>query len=297
MIVLGRDGFSESLAKETGSEFIIVESKVFPDGESYFRISEPGKVKGKKAVLVVRGESPGLDQNRMLTECLLLLGKLRELGAKKTCLVLPYVPYSRQDREFLKGETVSIKTIRALLKGKCDLLVNVASHDFRKGGWIGRKTYNLDATGSISEFLKGKGLKDPVVIAPDMGVSGSADKLAKSLGGDSVVLGKERDRKTGKIATSGDLPGLRGREVVIYDDMVSTGGTVYNALKMARKAGAGRIFCVAVHVISVMNEKLKKNSLDLIRGECELVSTNTIGSEVSRISVIPDIARVLLKNF
>jgi len=297
MIVLGRDGFSERLAKETGSEFIGVESKIFPDGESYFRVSEPERVKGEKTILVVRGEASKLDQNRILTESLLLLDKIRELKAKKTCLVLPYIPYARQDKEFLKGEAVSIKTIRKILKEKCDLLVNVTSHDFRKEGWIDRKTYVFDATDSIAEFLKGKGLKDPIVIAPDMGVNGDVEKLAKSIGGNSIVFGKERNRKTGGIKTFGKIPNLRGQELVIYDDMVSTGETVYNALKLAKKTGAGRIICIAVHVISVMNEKLGKNSIGLIRGECEFLATDTIDSEVSKISVIPELAKTLLKIF
>jgi ribose-phosphate pyrophosphokinase len=297
MIVLGRDGFSERLAKETGSEFVRIESKIFPDGESYFRVSEPEKVSGEKAILVVRGESSKLDQNRILTESILLLDKLKEIKAKKICLVLPYIPYARQDKEFLKGETVSIKTIRNLLKEKCDLLVNVTSHDFRKEGWIDRKTYNLDATGSIAEFLKKKKLKDPIVIAPDIGVSESVEKLAKQIGGNSIGFEKERDRKTGKIRISGKIPNLRGQELVIYDDMVSTGGTIYNILKLAKKTEAGKIICVSVHVISVLNEKFRKNSIDLIRDECEFLATDTIDSEVSRVSVIPQLARTLLKIF
>ncbi len=298
MIVLGRDGFSEKLAKKMHAKFVRIESKIFPDGESYFRISEPERVKGEKVILVVRGESSKLDQNRMLTESLLILDKLKELRAKKTCLLLPYIPYARQDKEFLKGETISIKTFRSILKEKCDLLVNVTSHDFRKEGWIDRKTYVMDATDSIAEFLKSKKFKDPVFVAPDMGVNESVEKLAKSLGGNSIGFKKERDRKTGKIRTSGKIPNLRGKELVIYDDMVSTGGTIHNALKLAKKTGAGKIICVTIHMISVLNKKHGKNSIDLIRDECdEFLATDTIESEVSRISVIPDLAKTLLKIF
>lgn len=297
MIVLGKDGFSEMLAEELRAEFVRIESKLFPDGESYLRITEPERVRREKVVLVVRGESSKLDQNRILIECFLLLGKLKELGAKKICLLLPYIPYARQDKEFLKGEIVSIKTIRNLLKEKCDLLVNVNSHDFRKEGWIDKKTYNMDAMASVGRFLQSKGLKDPIVISPDTGMDENAGKLAKLIGGNSISFRKERDRRTGEIRTSGKIPNLRGQEAIIYDDIISTGSTVLNVLKLVKKTGASKIICVAIHVISVINKKYGKDSISLIKDECELCSTDTIESEVSKISVIPELAKTLLKIF
>ncbi|NIO22754.1 MAG: ribose-phosphate diphosphokinase [Candidatus Aenigmarchaeota archaeon] len=298
MIVLGREGFSERLAKELRAEFARIETKVFPDGESYFRISEPEKIRGKKAILVVRGRTPNLDQNRMLTESFLLLDKLKALKAKKTCLLLPYIPYSRQDREFLKGETVSVKTVRNLLKEKCDLLVNVTSHDFRKEGWIDKKTYNIDATESVTEFLKSKKFENPVVMAPDMSVSENVEELAKSLGGNSIGFEKERDLKTGKIRTFGKIPNLRGRELIIYDDVASFGETLYKAVLMGKKAKASKIICILIHVLSVYNKKFEKNSIDLIKDESdEYYSSDTIESPITKFSIIKQVSEFLKENF
>ncbi len=246
----------------------------------------------------MRGKTPGLDQDKMVLESMLVLDKLKELGAKKICLFLPYMPYARQDKEFVKGEVVSVKSLRRNLKEKCDLLVNVTSHDFRKEGWLDKKTYNIDATDSVIDFLKTKNFKDPIVIAPDMMSKVDVEKIAKAIKGNTFAIRKERDRKTGEIKTFAKIPNLSGQELIIFDDVASSGGTLYKAIQMGKKAKASKIICIVIHVLSVHNKKIDRNSIEMIKEECdEYYSSDTISSSITKFSVIKQSAEFLKKNF
>jgi ribose-phosphate pyrophosphokinase len=299
MIIVGRDSFSEKLAGEMKAKFVKVETRVFPDGESHFRVMKPDTVKGQKVVLVVRGKTPGINQDKMFTEALFVLDKLNELGAKKTCLLLPYLPYARQDKEFTEGEVVSLKSVRKALSEKCDLMVNVMSHDFRKEGWVTKGVYNIDATLSAAAFLRQRNdFRSPVVIAPDMTTKGNVETLAKAINGETLTVYKKRDYVTGQIESSAAFPDLSGKDLIIFDDITSSGGTMFKAVQMGRNAHARRIICIAIHALSVYNGQFRKDSIELIRDESdEYYSSDTIETPVTKFSVIKQAAAFLKKNF
>ena len=298
MIVLGNDKFAEGVAKNMDADFSKLVTKKFPDGEYYLRIMEPKRLKGNKVIFVSRGRTPGLSQDRLLTKSLLVLHRLAEVGAKKIGLFLPYMPYSRQDKEFLPGEVVSVKIFRKIIGDKCNLVVSVTNHDKREEGWIDKKFYNIDGTESAIEFLKTKKLNNPVAAAPDMTSKGNVERIAKEIGAKTLALKKERDRKTGEIKASGDMPDLKGSDLVIFDDIASSGGTLLKAIQKAKKAGARKIICVVIHALSVHNEKIGKNSIDMIKEACdEYYSSDTIENPVEGFSIVGQVAGFLKKNF
>jgi ribose-phosphate pyrophosphokinase len=298
MIVLGNDKFSERFAKKMGAGHVRLETKRFPDGEYYMRITEPEKLKNEKVIFVSRGRTPDLSQDRLLSKSLLVLYKLGEIGAKKVGLFLPFMPYSRQDKEFTPGEIVSVKIFRQILEGKCDLIVSVTNHDKREEGWIDKKFYSVDGTASAIEFLKSKGFANPIVAAPDMTSKGNVARIAKELGGSVLAVKKERDLKTGEIRMSGELPDLRGKELIIFDDIASTGNTMLEAIRLGRKAGASRIVCVVIHALSVFNARHGKNSMEMLKEESdEYYSSDTIENPVQGYSVVDQVAGFLKKNF
>lgn len=298
MIVLGEDEFSKDLAKEAGAEFMQLKTKIFPDGESYIRITEPKKIKGRKIVPVIRKDEPDLNQDRLITKSILVLDKLTGLEADKICLFLPYMPYARQDKEFIEGETASVKIIRRTLQEKCDVLLNVTNHDFRKEGWVSEGVYNIDGADSAIDFLKGRGFRKPAVIAPDMRASPSVEKIAKALGGESLVVEKKRDYETGEIEVKAELPDLSGKELIIFDDVAASGGTLYKAIQMGKEANAEKITCVVVHVISMHNKKSGKNSIEMIKDECdEYFASDTISSPITSYSVVKKAAEFLRESF
>jgi ribose-phosphate pyrophosphokinase len=298
MIVLGNDKFSERVAKELSAGHVRLETKRFPDGEYYMRITEPEKLKNEKVIFVSRGRTPDLSQDRLLSKSLLVLYKLQEIGAKKVGLFLPFMPYSRQDREFTPGEIVSVRIFREILENKCDLIVSVTNHDKREEGWVDKKFYNVDGTASAIEFLKSKNFRNPVVAAPDMTSKGNVAKIAREIGGSILAVKKERDHKTGEIKMSGELPDLSGKELIIFDDIASTGNTMLEAVRLGKKAKASKIVCVVIHALSVFNAKHGRNSMEMIKEESdEYYSSDTIENPVQGYSVVEQVAEFLKKNF
>jgi ribose-phosphate pyrophosphokinase len=298
MIVLGNDAFARKVAEKTGAAFVQLETKRFPDGEYYMRVTEPGKLKGQKVIFVSRGRTPELSQDRLVSKSLLILHKLEEIGVKKAGLFLPYMPYSRQDKEFLPGEVVSVKIFRHILEEKCDLIVSVTNHDKRDEGWVDKKFYNIDGTRAVINFIKTKAFRNPVVAAPDMASKGNVDKLAKAIGAKVLAVKKERDHKTGEIKATGEIPDLSGKELIIFDDIASSGSTMLKAIEMARKAKADKIICIVIHALDVMNKNIGKNSIAAIKEACDgYYASDTIENPVEAFSVVDQVAEFLKKNF
>ncbi len=298
MIVLGRDHFSEMLAHDLKAGFIRLEHRRFPDGESYFRVTDPKRVRKEKAVVVIRGESPGFNSDKILTEALIVLDYVRSLKPKKIALVLPYQPYARQDREFLSGEPVSVRIVRDLLTEKCDLLVNVASHDFRKEGWVDEKVYNVDGTKSVVTFLKTKGFRNPVIVSPDMTEKERAKAIAGAIEAETISAGKERDKRTGETEADDFDYDFGGKDVIIFDDITSSGETVVKALHKVRMDTPKSTNVVVLHAINTFNRKVNSESFDMIRkAGAEMFASDTIRTPVTRFSVIPEIAGKLKEIF
>jgi ribose-phosphate pyrophosphokinase len=298
MIVLGNDDFARNVARKMGADFVQLETKRFPDGEYYMRITEPAKLKGKKVVFVSRGRTPDMSQDRLVTKSLLILHKLHEIGAEKIGLFLPYMPYSRQDKEFLPGEVISVNIFRKILEEKCDLIVSVTNHDKREEGWVDSKFYNIDGTKAVIDFLKAKKFRNPVIAAPDMTSKGNVDKIAKAIGAQMLAVSKERDRKTGEVKASCAMPDLSGKELIIFDDIVSSGNTMLKAIDLARKANAARIICIVIHALDVMNKNLGKSSVAAIKAACdEYYASDTIENPVEAFSIIGHVSEFFSRNF
>lgn len=298
MIVIGRDNFSEMLAHDLKARFISLEHRKFPDGESYFRVTDPKRVRKEKVVVVIRGESPGFNSDKILAEALIVLDYVRSLKPKKIALVLPYQPYARQDREFLPGEPVSVRIVRDVLKEKCDLLVNVASHDFRKEGWISDKIYNIDGTKSVVTFLNTKEFRNPVIVSPDMTEKEHARAIANAIGADTITAEKERDRKTGETEADDFDYDFGGKDVIIFDDITSSGETVVKALHKIRMDTPKTTNVVVLHAINTFNRKVNTESFDMIRkAGAKMFSSDTIKTPVTQFSVIPEIAGKLKEIF
>jgi ribose-phosphate pyrophosphokinase len=298
MIVVGCDRFSEMLAAELRWNFVRLEYKLFPDGESYFRLTEQNKLKGQNVVAVIRGETPGFNPDKLVTEALFVLERISQLKPKKVCCLLPYQPYARQDKEFLPGEPVTAMIVRKMLTEKCDLLINVAAHDFRKEGWIGMKMYNVDGIESVISFLKTQVFSDPVVMAPDMAENENAKRIADAIGAHVVAVEKERDKLTNDT-TSKELDyDFGGKDVIIYDDISSSGGTVIKAMKRINKDGPRSATVVLIHAISCHNPRTGKETIGMIKETgAKLYSSDAIQTPVTSFSVVPEIASRLKRVF
>ncbi|MCX8181424.1 MAG: ribose-phosphate diphosphokinase, partial [Thermofilaceae archaeon] len=220
----GDPGIGAGLASYLGLEILPVFSRRFPDGEIYLRF--PHVVEGGE-ILLVQSMYPA--QCDRLVEVLLALEALGRYGSRVHLLVT-YLAYARQDREFLSGEAASLRSIvRAVTAFGLETLITVDAHNPRavREAMSGGRYLNLVPGEVFAEAISRKyGGRGVSVVAPDRGAADRARELAKHLGGDYVVVNKVRDRVTGRVEHDlSPLDSVRDLAVVV-DDIVSTGGTV-----------------------------------------------------------------------
>ncbi|MEM4912517.1 MAG: ribose-phosphate pyrophosphokinase, partial [Metallosphaera sp.] len=257
-----------NLAKLLNAEHIKVEHKLFPDGESYIRV--PYNVSNKEVAIVQSTYPP---QDKHLIELLLMIEAVKNMNAAKIIAIVPYLAYARQDRRFKEGEALSIKTILSTLSHTgADTLVVVEPHRADALNYFHGDVIIIDPTPAIANYLKGI-VKSPFILAPDRGALDRARRLAERLNAEYNYLEKFRDRETGKVEIR-NIPqmDLNDKEVIIIDDIISTGGTVLEAVNVVRKFNVKRIIVVAAHALLVGDSytKLKSAGVDM------LITTNSV---------------------
>lgn len=264
-----------------------VRTKRFPDGEFYFKFEED--ISGED-LLIVQSLYPPQDAHTM--ELFLILHTARDLGANTIKLFVPYLAYSRQDERYLEGECLSAAMIAEVIETLgADALYTIDVHNENVLKMYKIPVYNLTASGELAKYFSNKNLKEPVVIAPDDEdlARRRAKHAAKVLNAEWNYLEKRRDRYTGEIVTFSKALEVRGRDVIIIDDIISTGKTAANAVKILKDQGAARVFVGASHIL------LLKDSIKIIidSGAEEVVGTDSVTNEYAKVSVAPIFVRAL----
>ncbi|MDE1858637.1 MAG: ribose-phosphate pyrophosphokinase [Thaumarchaeota archaeon] len=257
-----------SVADKLGLQMLNAEFRVFPDGESKFTLND--KVSGRSIFLVQSTYQP-VDQH--LFQLFLASHHLSEEGAKVTAVV-PYLAYARQDKEFLPGEGVTLGIVAHLMRSAgVRRLVTVDIHSAEGLALFSFPTYSVSAIPSLVSYARENlGLKDPAVISPDFGGSKRTEAFAQLYGAPFLKLSKTRDRTSGEVTIRDSSLDVKGKDVVIVDDIISTGGTVRAAAETVMKQGARRAVALCVHGLFVGSavDSLEKASVKTV------VSTNTV---------------------
>jgi ribose-phosphate pyrophosphokinase len=260
------------------------EVKRFPDGESYVRIDYD--FKNEHAIIV---QSTCYPQNENLIELFLLLDTAKDLGARRVTAVVPYFGYARQDKRFKPGEAISVRTICKLIeRAGADDLLTVDIHEEEIMANFAIPAYNLSAMAAIGRYLADLDMHDPVVLAPDQGALRHARRVAAEFMADYDYLEKTRITPT-KVTVRPKRLNVSKRDVTIVDDIISTGGTVIEAIKMLKKQGAGKIYAACTHPVLV-GDALRKI---LAAGARKVIATDTIEHKTSLVSVAPVIAKAI----
>ena len=277
-----------SIAEILGIETVRIAHKKFPDGESYVRFE--GEVAGEEVAIV---QTTGPPQDTNLIQLFILADAAKDLGAKRVIAVVPYLAYARQDKRFLPGEAISIQTIGKLLKASgIDELLTVNVHQEKILEKFEIPARNVSAIGLLANYFKSRGLEGAFALAPDKGASEFATEASKILGGGYGWLHKERDRYTGEVKTEEKTLDVSGKDAIIFDDIISTGGTTANAVKILKKQGARRIFAACVHPLMIGNAKERI----LQSGAEEIVGTDSVPSDVTVVSLAPLLAKALAER-
>ncbi|MFX0078127.1 MAG: ribose-phosphate diphosphokinase [Candidatus Hermodarchaeota archaeon] len=278
------------VAQQLGAKFFDTEIKCFPDGETYVRFL--GEV-AKEDVVVV--QSLGHQPNHYLVELFLMLDALKDLKAKRVIAVLPYFAYARQDERFKPGEAISLKTVSRLIEAAgADYIFTIDSHRHRvvdQDDLTKVPLEDLTAMAELAEHVNSKyELTNPAVIGPDAEAGAWAKIAADALSVDYDALEKKRfDAKTVEIKPR-HLE-LKGRDVLIVDDIISTGNTIIKAIDVLKKNGANDIYVACTHPLLVLNALVRIYQA----GALDVVGTDTVSSAISHVSVAPVIVNAIKK--
>jgi Phosphoribosylpyrophosphate synthetase len=178
-----------------------------------------------------------------LVQALSLISKAKE-HSSEVIAVIPYMGYARQDREFLPGEIVTMKVLGKLFKGAgASKIIVVDIHSLIGFKHFSIKTKNVTAIPDLVGYFKKLSLKNPLIISPDQGGKERAKEFAKEFNLDYIALEKKRDRKTGKVKIkTKNLDEVKNRDLILVDDMISTGGSIIKAAQFLKKQKCKRIY-------------------------------------------------------
>lgn len=266
---------AEKLATKLGAGLITSDIRVFPDGESKITLS--GTPSGR--CIVVQSTHPPVDTN--LVRALALAHKVGE-RASSMIVVIPYMGYARQDREFLDGEVVTLRVVAELLRGiGVGRMVTVDMHSRAGLACLGQGAKNVSAIPELAKYFGGMDLGNSLVVSPDRGGRSRAAEFAKMLGLEYIALEKERDRRTGAVSIRNDKVDAAGRNVILVDDMISTGGSMIKAAEFLKMQGCGSVFASCTHALLIDDtiERMRRAGID------QVVSANTIPGDTAKVDV------------
>ena len=280
------EDLARKLSRKIKANLVKSEVRVFADGES--KITLGGKL-SKRKTIVVQSIYPPVDTN--LVQALSLISKAKETSSE-VIAVIPYMGYARQDREFLPGEIVTMKVLGKLFKGAgASKIIAVDIHSMIGFKHFTIKTKNVSAIPDLAQYFKKLSLNNPLVVSPDQGGKDRAKEFAKNFESEYIALEKKRDRKTGKVTIkTKNSDKVAGRDLILVDDMISTGGSIIKATQFLKKQKCKRVYVACTHAL-LMNDAEKK-----IRkaGVTRIVSANTIPGKTSVVDVSRTIAKAII---
>ena len=279
------ENLGRKLASKLNSKYIGTELRIFPDGES--KITLKDKPRGR--IIVVQSVYPPVDSN--LVRALAVISEARRYSSH-VYAVIPYLGYARQDRQFLPGEIVTISLVAKMIKAAgATRIIVVDIHSMIALKLFQIPAKNVSAIQELVKYFKRLKLRDPLVISPDMGGIQRARNFARLLGVDYIALEKHRDRKTGKvIVKQGNHKEVRGRDLILVDDMISTGSSIMKAAQYLKRHKCGKIYATCTHALLIGDAEKKIKQA----GVTKIVSTNTIPGKTGIVDVSSLIAKAIV---
>jgi len=276
----GSQSLAASLADALDEPLAPVEFERFADGELLARVPE---FEGSRAVVVA-----ATDSSDAHVELLQLQDAVAD-RADEVVTVLPYMGYGRQDERFRAGEPVSARAMARAISTGTDRVLVVNPHEPGIGEFFDVPFEAVDAGARLAEPLP-EDLREPLFLAPDAGAVDLATTVRDAYGeGATDAFEKHRDRETGDIELSPTALDAAGRDVVLVDDIVATGGTMSEAVAHLHEGAVGRVFVACVHPMFAAGARTRLARANV----AGLYGTDTIERAASRVSVAPAVAEHL----
>ncbi len=258
---------AEEIAKYLNINLSEVELKKFKDNEISVKIGE--NIREIDLFIVQSTCNPANDH---LMELLLLIDAAFRASARRITAVIPYFGYARQDRKVEPRVPISAKVVANILHAVgVKRVLTVELHSEQIQGFFDVPVDNLISTPIMVDYLKKLNISDAVVVSPDTGGVERARFLGKRLNAGLAIIDKRRpEANVSKVMhVIGDV---KGKNCILLDDMIDTGGSISGAARALREDGARDIYCVATHPVLSADAAEKLRSADFK----EIVVTNTI---------------------
>ncbi len=293
----GNLSLSKKIARNLKQKLINSNIKRFADGEIYVEINE--NIRGN-SIFIIQTLSTPVNDNLM--ELLICIDALRRSSAKNITVVIPYFGYARQDRKVVPRTAISAKLVSNLITNAgAHRIVTVDLHAGQIQGFFDLPVDNLFATPIFAKHIK-KNItnKNLVCVAPDVGGVERARALSKKLNAGLAIVDKRRPAP-GKSKVMNIIGNIKGKNCLITDDIIDSGGTIVNAAKALKDKGAKDVYVYVTHgVLSgkavdlINNSKIKKliitdtiDNSDKIQKSPKIVElsiSKLIGEAIKRIS-------------
>ncbi|MBX3744303.1 MAG: ribose-phosphate pyrophosphokinase [Verrucomicrobiae bacterium] len=239
----------------------------FPDGETFVKIEE--NVRGED-VFVVQSTCPPTNHNLM--EMFIMIDALRRASATRITAVIPFYGYARQDRKDQPRVPITAKLVANLIVAAgAHRVLTMDLHAQQIQGFFDIPVDHLYAAPVMYEYIRKKSLKNLVVVSPDVGGIKMAHAYSQVLGGGLAIVAKRR-RSATEVDSMTVIGEIRGKTVLMVDDLTETAGTLAAAAALLESRGAKQIFACVSHALltELAVERLRKSNID------ELITTDTV---------------------
>ncbi|MDQ7859721.1 MAG: ribose-phosphate pyrophosphokinase [Armatimonadota bacterium] len=272
-------GLAEEVAEGLGLPLGEMETFRYADGEVSVRIAE--SVRGED-VFVIQPTGPPVNEH--LIELLVILDALRRASAGRVTAVIPYFGYARQDRKTRPREPITSKLVANLLTAAgADRILTVDLHAGQIWGFFDIPLDHLPSRPMLGAYFRDKGLRNVVVVSPDIGGTGRAREFAAELRAPIAIIDKRRDRPNQVKEITHVIGKVYRRTAILVDDIVDTAGTLTAAAAALLARGVEGVYACCAHPI-LSGPAIERLAASPIR---EIVVTNTVPvSEAKRIDKV-----------
>ncbi len=258
---------AQAICKYIGIELGKCNISLFPDGETFVKVEE--NVRGED-VFIVQSTCPPTNHNLM--EMFIMIDAVRRASAARITAVMPFYGYARQDRKDQPRVPITAKLVANLLVASgVNRILTVDLHAQQIQGFFDIPVDHLYAAPVMYEYLRKKHLTDLVVVSPDVGGLKMAHAYSQTLEAGLAIVAKRRKSAT-EVESMAVIGDIKGKNILLVDDLTETAGTLTSAAALLKKKGARQILACVSHAIlnDVGIERLRKSVID------ELITTDTV---------------------
>ena len=252
---------SKSISKHLKLKLVNTNIKKFADGEIYVEINE--NIRGNSVFVIQSTATPANDN---LMELLLCIDALRRSSAKNITAVIPYFGYARQDRKVVPRTSISAKLVSNLITNAgAHRVLTVDLHAGQIQGFFDMPVDNLFTTPIFARYIR-KNIKSKnlICVSPDAGGIERTRGLATKIKADLAIIDKRRP-EPGKSKVMNIVGNVQGKDCIIVDDIIDSGGTIVNAADALVKKGAKNVYVFVTHAVlsgdainKIQKSKIKK---------------------------------------